>query len=79
MEETGRQTKHTAGVLGVVTNTFIAQEGVSAVDLMPVEAGSNFVETRKHSHAAFRGDVRILASPDHEELALDFSGAGHDP
>ncbi len=44
---------------------------------VPVEPGSNFIETLEDLHAAFGGDVRILPAPDHEKLTFDFAGAGH--
>jgi hypothetical protein len=72
VEEIERQAKHGASEVGVV-----AEEGVGSVDLVPIEPGSYFVETLEDFHTAFGGDVRILATPDHEEFALDLAGASH--
>jgi hypothetical protein len=37
---------------------------------------AELVEAGEDLHAAFEGDVGVLAAPDHEELALDVGGAG---
>jgi len=63
------------GKFGVVTEAFVAHEGVGSVDLVPAELFLELVETGEDGHAAFEGDVRVLAAPDHEELAVDVCGA----
>ena len=76
VKEGERQAEHVAGVFGVEAEALVAEKGVGAVDLVPVEEGVGFVEGGEDLHAAFGGDVRVLAAPDHEELAVDVGEAG---
>ena len=74
VEEIEDEAVEAVGEFWVVANAFVTHEGVSAVDLVPGEAGAKFVETGEDGHAAFGGDVGVLTAPNHEELAFDFSG-----
>lgn len=49
---------------------------MGGVDFVPGIMELSFVEAGLDLAAACEGDVRVLPSPDHEEFALDFSGAG---
>ena len=75
MEEIEDEAVEAVGEFGVVADAFVAHEGVGSVDLVPGEASAEFVEAGEDGHAAFGGDVGVLAAPDHEELAFDFGGA----
>jgi hypothetical protein len=75
VEEVEDEAVEAVGEFGVVADAFVAHEGVGAVDLVPAEARAELVEAGEHLHAAFEGDVRVLAAPDHEEFAVDVGGA----
>ena len=76
VEEGEGEAEHVAGVLGIEAETLIAQKGVGAVDLVPVEEGVGVVERGENCHAAVGRDVWILAAPDHEEFAMDVGESG---
>ena len=76
MEEAVDELHEVGGQLRVVARTFVAEKGVRAIDFMPLKARVNFIEAVEERHAAIRGDVRVLAAPGHEELALDVSRSG---
>lgn len=75
MKEVEGEAVKAQGKLGVVASAFVAHKGVGTVDLDPGVPGLDLVEACVNLHAAFEGDVRILTTPDHEELALDVFGA----
>src|SRR4029453_6032320 len=55
--------------LGVVAVALVAGERMLAVHLHPREAGSGVLERGVNGLAALTRDVRILAAPDHQQLA----------
>src|SRR3984885_12167686 len=67
------------GEFGVVARAFIPHEGVGSVDLVPAVAetllDAQLVEAREDPAAVVERDVRVLAAPDHEEVAPDVGGA----
>jgi hypothetical protein len=71
MEEIEDQAVEGVGEFGVIADAFVAHEGVGSVDLVPAELLFEFVEAGEDGHAAFEGDMRVLAAPDHEEFAFD--------
>ncbi len=71
VEEVEYEAVEAEGEFWVVADAFVAHEGVGAVDLVPGEACAEFIEAREDGHAAFGGDVGVLATPDHEEFTLD--------
>jgi hypothetical protein len=71
VEEVEDEAVEGVGEFGVVAEALVAHEGVGSVDLVPAELLFEFVEAGEDGHAAFEWDVRVLASPDHEEFALD--------
>lgn len=75
MEEVKDEAVEAVGEFGVVAYALVAHEGVGSVDLVPAELLLEFVKPGEDGHAAFEGDVRVLASPDHQELTLDVFGA----
>jgi hypothetical protein len=75
VEEVEGEAVERVGEFGVVAWAFVAREGVGAIDFVPTDAQAELVEAREDFHAAFGGDVRVLAAPDHEELAADLGGA----
>ena len=50
---------------------------MGSVDLVPIQARSHFVQTLQYLHSPLGWDVRILASPNHEQFASDFASARH--
>ena len=58
----------------IVAVAFVAHEGVCSVDFKPLVVCSDLVEARFDLHAAFERDVRVLASEDHQQLALNVLG-----
>jgi len=74
MEEVEDEAVEGVGEFRVVADSFVAHEGVGSVDLVPTELLFEFVKAGEDGRAAFEGDVRVLASPDHEEFALDVGG-----
>lgn len=75
-EEVDGDAHREAGEFGVVAVAFVAEEGVGAVELVPGEGGIRGGESGVDFGAAFAGDVRVLAAPDHHELAFDVGNAG---
>jgi hypothetical protein len=75
VEEVEDEAVEAVGEFGIVAEAFVAHEGVGPVDLVPAEAGAEFVEAGEDLHAAFEGDVGVLSAPDHEEFAVDVFGA----
>ena len=75
MEEIEDETVERVGEFGVVAQAFVAHEGVCSVDFVPAYFLIELVEAGEDLHAAFGGDVGVLAAPDHEEFALDVFGA----
>jgi hypothetical protein len=57
--------------LGVVAKALVAAERVLAVHLHPREAGSGVFERGVDGLATLTRDVRILAAPDHRQLAAN--------
>src|SRR5271170_2371752 len=74
MEEVEDDSIELKGQFGIVANAFVAHEGVSSVDFIPTELRADFIETGQHDCAAFERGMRVLASPDHQQLALDVLG-----
>ena len=56
--------------LGIIAGAFVAEEGVGAVELVPREIRAGGGEGGVDFGAAFSGDVRVLAAPDHEQLGF---------
>ena len=75
MEEVEGEAVEIEGELGIVAWAFVAEEGMGSVDLVPGVLDVDLVEAGMDLHAAFEGDVGILAAPGHEELSLDVFGA----
>jgi hypothetical protein len=59
--------------LGVVARALVAAERMLTVHLHPLEAGSGVFECSVDALAALTRDVRILAAPDHQQLAANLS------
>ena len=74
MEKFERQIEALQSKNGVVAGTFVAQEGMSGVDFVPGVEAVRFFQTRADLIAASERDMRILATEDHEQLALYFVG-----
>ena len=60
---------------GIVARAFIPNEGVGAVEFVPLKKGPSGFERRVDDEAAFERDVGVLASPVHEKLALNLGYA----
>ena len=75
MEEGEHDSAKAVCQFGIVAGAFIAHKGVGTVDLMPVQAQTEFVEASEDSYTALKRDVRILPSPDHEQFAADVFSA----
>ena len=58
----------------IVARPFVAHKGMGAIHLDPLEVGVDLVETRLYLHATLQRNMRILPSPDVQQLALDFAG-----
>ena len=63
------------GEHGIVARAFVAQEGVLAVDLDPLEIDSGFFQTGVDPDPAFERHMGILPTPDVEEFSMDFARA----
>lgn len=61
---------------GIVAVPLIAHEGVGAIHFEPLKIGFNFVKASLDAIAAVERNVRILATPDVQQLALDVGRAG---
>lgn len=71
-EELDGHAEREVGEFGVVAVTFVAEEGVGGVEFVPREIRAGGGERGVNLGAAFGGNVRVLTTPDHEELAFDF-------
>ena len=75
-EKINRHAHREAGEFGVVAQALVAEESMGSVELMPGERRAGGRERGVDLGAAFAGDVRVLASPDHHEFAFDVGDAG---
>src|SRR5687767_7914587 len=57
----------------VVARTFVPHECMSPVEFMPRELDSRRRHCVVNQGAAFSGNVRVLAAPDHQHFGFDFS------
>ena len=58
--------------LGIITITFVAQERVRSIHFVPREIGPRRVEGGVDFHPPLQRHMRVLPSPNHQELAFDF-------
>ena len=60
---------------GIVSRSFVAQESVLSIELVPGEVEVFLAERVVDFLPTFERHVRVLAAPKHQQLALDFTGA----
>jgi len=66
------EVKTLEGQYRIVSRAFVADESVGRVNFVPRVVEVDFLEAGADLVAAFEGDVRILTSKNHEEVAFDF-------
>src|SRR5271156_6537136 len=59
----------------VEARPFIPHKSMSRVELQPLEIRADFLQPRTDNVTPFQRHVRILPSPNHQELALHIAGA----